>query len=211
MTIQDFVSQNNGRALDYDGSYGAQCMDLINYWARALGKRQFMGNANNVAGQNHDQWRWVANTPSGVPAPGSIVCFAANANYVDVHTGQFGHVDLFLSGNTASFTGFDQNWSGVQHCQQVHHSYHAVLGWLEPLGAPAPAPSTYMVQAIRNTNVRTAPSTSAAVTSLLLGGTTFVSQGQVAGENVTQNGVTSNMWEHSTLGHFVWSGNTKKI
>lgn len=207
MTINDFVAANNNKALDFDGQYGPQCMDLIQFWAKALGKRQFTGNANNVPGENHDQWAWINNSPNAVPTPGSIMCFAPNNPAT--HTGQFGHVDIFLSGDVHSFTALDQNWAGIQRCVEVHHgSYAGVLGWLQPTGvgtspAPAPSSSTGTATCIRTANVRTAPSSGAAITSTLQPGNTFTYTNKVTGDTVNGN----NVWYHSTLGHFVWSGN----
>lgn len=211
-TLDQFVNTNLGKSLDFDHQYGAQCVDLINFWAQALGKRPFSGvNAIGVPGLNHDQWTWVPNTPAGVPPAGAIVCFAANANYNDIKTGPAGHVDLARGGgNTNTFPGFDQNWNDVQKCEEVSHSYDAVLGWLVPIEA-APAPSGGMAEAIRVTNVRMAPSTAAQITSVLQAGNTFSFQNIVDGQEVTQNGVTTNKWYHSTLGHFVWAGNVKTL
>ena len=209
MTIQDFVNQYNGQALDFDHQYGAQCVDLVQFWAQALGKRPFTGNAINLAGENPDQWNYVHNSPTAVPVPGSVMVFAANDSAVG--TGPYGHTDIFVSGDVNSWTGFDQNWGGVQHAQEVHHNnYSGVLGWLEPIEASAPTPS-YTVTVIRPTNVRAAATTASAVagSGLLQPGNTFTSIGQVVGQNVSQNGVTTNLWEHSALGHFVWSGNCK--
>ena len=68
-------------------------------------------------------------------------------------------------------------------------------------------------EAIRPTNVRVAPTTTAAIggTGLLKVGDTFAYTAKVVGQNVAQNGVTSNLWYHSTLGHYVWTGNCKDI
>lgn len=206
--LDQFVAANNGKSLDFDGQYGAQCMDLIEFWAKALGKRQFGGNANTVPGKNHDQWTWINNTPSAVPIPGSIMCFAPNN--ASVKTGPYGHVDIFLSGDVHSFTALDQNWANVQRCVEVHHgSYSGVMGWLEPIMAatPPPAPVGGTARVLRTTNVRTAPSTTAAVTSVLQPGNTFSYTQKIVGQEVSQNGVTTNLWYHSTLGHYVWAGN----
>lgn len=206
--LNEFIAANNGHALDYDHQYGAQCMDEIQFWAQKLGKRTFSGNAINVPGQNHDQWAWIANTASNVPTPGSIMCFASNNKAAG--TGPFGHVDIFVSGNSSQWTGFDQNWGGAQYCRSVLHSYTGVMGWLQPTGVsapPPPAPAGGTARCVRTVNVRTAPDTSATVTSVLQPGNTFNYTNKVVGQDVNLNGVHTNLWYHSTLGHYVWAGN----
>lgn len=144
MTLQDFITQNDGKGLDFDGAYGNQCMDLFEYY-----NRDVIGNPTPVAGNAIDVQRtfppayysWVANTPTGVPTPGDVVIWNEFAGL----TGPAGHIDVFLSGDANSFTGFDQNWptqedingngTGVCH-KQIHNNYDGVAGWLHPLKDP---------------------------------------------------------------------------
>lgn len=189
--------------LDYVG----ECVGECNWYVRKLGKRPFSGNANQWAGQNHDQWTWHVNTSTAVPTSGSIMCFAPNVNTTTVKTGPDAHVDVYDSGNVNSWNGLDQNWGGVQKVQEIHHgNYAGVMGWLTPIEAaptPPPAPVTGVARVLRACNVRTAPSVNAQVTSVLQPGNTFDYQNKVIGDSVNGN----NVWYHSTLGHFVWSGN----
>lgn len=212
MSVQSTLDSFKGRIgtkqndpLDYDG----QCTGASNTFVRMLGKRPFTGNANQWAGQNHDQWIWVNNTPSAVPVAGSIMCY--NPNNSAVGTGPFAHVDIYDTGNVNNFNALDQNWDGIQVLKEVHHnSYAGIAGWLVPIEAaptPPPAPVGGTASVLRTVNVRTAPSTGAAVTSVLQAGNTFGYQNKVEGQSVTQNGVTTNIWYHSNLGHYVWAGN----
>lgn len=213
--LNEFVSANNGHPLDFDGQYGAQCVDEVQFWAKALGKRPFTGNAINLAGENPDQWTYIHNSPSAVPTPGSIMVYATNNSAVG--TGPYGHVDIFLSGDVNSFTALDQNWAGKQYCQEVHHSsYAGILGWLQPIESaptPPPTPSNFTVEVLRPTNTRSAATTAAPVagSGLLTVGATFTAVGEVPGQDVNQNGVHTNLWFHSALGHFVWAGNCKRV
>lgn len=80
--------------------------------------------------------------------------------------------------------------------------------------APVPAPAQGgTAKAIRPANVRTAPNTNAPLGgSLLLAvGKTFTYSAKVTGQQVSQNGVTSNIWYHSTAGNYVWGGNLQDI
>lgn len=69
-----------------------------------------------------------------------------------------------------------------------------------------------IAEVIRTANVRVAPNTSASLggSKQLTAGETFSYTALVQGENVSQNGVTTNLWYHSKVGNYVWSGNCKK-
>src|SRR5258708_2598409 len=63
--------------VDFDKADGAQCVDLVQYWNRALGNQTpFTGNAINLANQTlNDFYEWVSNTPEGIPPKGAVVVF----------------------------------------------------------------------------------------------------------------------------------------
>lgn len=78
---------------------------------------------------------------------------------------------------------------------------------------PAVSSGGGTAEAIREANVRTAPNTSAPLggSMTLNPGDQFNYSAKVYGEQVSQNGVTSNVWYRSTKGNFVWSGNCKDV
>lgn len=84
-----------------------------------------------------------------------------------------------------------------------------------PPVAPTPAPPQGggTAEAIRVTNVRVAPNTGAALggSRQLQPGQTFGFSALVHGELVNQNGVSSDLWYHSNVGNYVWSGNCKTL
>lgn len=135
MTIGDFVQQNDGRYLDFDGYYGPQCVDLVQFWAQANGLPTFSGNAKDIAGQTHDVWEWEPNTPAGVPPPGSVIVWAATAD-----NGWAGHTGVSIQGSPDGFTSFDQNYPTGTPAHKQSHDYTNVLGWLRlPSGSGAMA------------------------------------------------------------------------
>lgn len=77
---------------------------------------------------------------------------------------------------------------------------------------PAP-PRGGWAQAIRTSNVRVAPNTSAALggSQRLNPGDKFQYSAKVYGQWVNQNGVNTNVWYHSLKGNYVWAGNIKDI
>lgn len=132
--LQDFISKHTNQKLDYDGAYGAQCVDLIKYWFKALGLPIPTGNGNQYA-RNADGSRviFIKNTPSGIPKPGDVIVW-------NTGIGAYGHVAIFVEGDVNSFRSFDQNYPLNSSCHIQNHSYNHVDGWLHPVQLDTPAP-----------------------------------------------------------------------
>jgi hypothetical protein len=186
--FNDFRSANLGHGLDYDGVYGDQCVDLINFWARTLGTGPFSGpTALNLSAPSG--WRWVANTPSGVPPEGAVV----KANYAP---------------NGSTIPCIEQNWNGHMYVTDGSHSYNGVLGWWICTNVPStptpivnPSGNKTVPINVSIVNVRTAPNTAAPIAGSLHKGYCVVT-GEVQGSNGTVGTHTSNMWYITLNGHF---------
>lgn len=78
---------------------------------------------------------------------------------------------------------------------------------------PVSTASGGTAQAIRTAAVRNQPNTSAPLSGSreLNSGDQFAYSALVHGQNVSQNGVTTDLWYHSVMGNYVWSGNCKKV
>lgn len=200
MTLQDFINQNNNHALDYDGWYGAQCVDLVQFWSRANGKGSFSGPTalSLVAPAG---WRWVANTPSGRPPEGAVVKYS----YAPV-----GHVSIAKGGGSvASFPSFDQNWNGHHYCEQVTHDYSHVVGWwvlVNPVPTPVP-PAQRTVTIKSAVNVRTQPNVSSPIAGSLRVGYCVIT-GEVQGGPGSVNGHASTTWYKTLNGNYFNAGAT---
>jgi hypothetical protein len=93
-------------------------VEVPNEWARENGWETFGGNANQFQYDAHPNCAWIPNTPSAVPVPGDIIVWNGwNGN-------PYGHVDVFVSGDINSFTGFDQNWPIGSMCHLQPHNYN---------------------------------------------------------------------------------------
>lgn len=124
MTFNNFVSKFNGYATDFDGSAGAQCVDLIKmylYYVFDI-KPQSIGNAEaywrryNELPYLHDNFERIANTPTFVPQKGDIAVW-------DKRHGKYGHVAICSGeGNTKYFYSYDQNWL-IKKMHRVRHDY----------------------------------------------------------------------------------------
>lgn len=107
-----WVSSKNGQALDWDGAYGAQCVDLLFYYVEYLGQAHVGGNAkdfatNNISAWTNNGWQRIQ---GATPQKGDILI------YTD---GTYGHVAIFESD---SYT-WHQNFDNKQYVQRVASSY----------------------------------------------------------------------------------------
>ena len=116
-TQQEAVNWANshvGKALDYDGAYGAQCVDLIYYYYNYLGVSPQGGNANAYMSNSLPSgWKRVKYTSGMVPQPGDIAVWKTNISGV---TGSYGHVSIVISAHSSTFVTVQQNSSGRQYC-----------------------------------------------------------------------------------------------
>jgi len=126
--FQQFLQQFNGKYVDFDGVYGAQCFDLVNKWSTFLGYRPFTGlYAYGIFDQPQGNYTQIRNSPTAVPQAGDIIVW--NSKY----GGGFGHTAIASGvGDTNSFESFDQNFPTGSGSHLVRHSYDGVIGWLRP-------------------------------------------------------------------------------
>jgi hypothetical protein len=130
MTLKDFIEKYDGKHTDYDGYYGAQCMDLMHRYIDevVIGKpspevlRAPHAKAAYLNFTSNDTFKKIDNTPEGIPKPGDIMFWGG---------GTYGHVAIFINGNANDFTSFDQNYPLNSPCHKQYHNYTNVLGWLE--------------------------------------------------------------------------------
>lgn len=129
MTIQEFFEKWNGKFIDYDNFYGAQCFDLIQQYNKELYQGPFLtGNAAFDLWESYpvDYYERILNTPTGIPEKGDIVIWGKEI-------GQYGHVAIFSEGDINKFISFDQNFPLNSPCHFQNHDYRGVIGWLHPL------------------------------------------------------------------------------
>lgn len=124
MNFDEFVKKYNGKATDYDGGCGVQCVDLAKlYMDKVLGiKIGAIGNAEAywrrynelpILNKNFDR---IANTADFIPQKGDIVVW-------DLRHGKYGHIAIADGvGTTSYFYSYDQNWGG-KAMKRVKHTY----------------------------------------------------------------------------------------
>jgi hypothetical protein len=142
--IPRYVSSNQGQSRDMDGSYGAQCVDLMHHYIdSALGiayPHGFTGNAYAIYSAAASSttktsskfgsvvFTKIANSATAVPLPGDIVFWSAPDP---------GHVAVVIDANISGFSSLDQNWVNSSTtvgspAAVVQHNYTNVAGWFRP-------------------------------------------------------------------------------
>ena len=131
MTTQEFFDLWGGKGVDFDGSYGFQCMDLYLEYQKDVVGCPIMGAPCAKDVWNHyptDYFDKIPNTPAGFPQKGDIVIWGM---------GNYGHIAICVSADVNQITSLDQNWPwGLDYnphpSSVIHHNYGNVLGWLRP-------------------------------------------------------------------------------
>ena len=135
-----------GKALDYDGQYGAQCVDLIAYYYKYLGNTTPGGNAKDYATNALPSgWKRIANYNGFVPSPGDIAVWKQG-------TSGYGHVGIVISANLSNLTVVDQYGSTDQktHTTTYKYSWGGFYGVIRPDFATSSTPSSPSLSAPTN-------------------------------------------------------------
>lgn len=134
MNYKEFVNTYLGKATDYDGGYGPQCVDLIklyldkvfNLKIGAIGNAHVYYDNYNKVDILKNNFTRIANTPDFIPNKGDIVVWSTaqgnGCGHVAIATGE---------GTKTYFYSYDQNWDG-KVMKKIYHTYTNVLGVLRP-------------------------------------------------------------------------------
>ena len=123
----NWVYAQEGKFLDYDGQYGAQCVDLIKYYYKYFGKASYAkGNGcDYVSNALPDGWIRIKNTADFIPEPGDIAVWGTELS-------NNGHVAIIISAGINSFVSMDQNCPSGSACKRVTHNYNKFWGIIRP-------------------------------------------------------------------------------
>lgn len=135
ITLGKFIDKWNGEYLDYDKSFGYQCVDLVRSYVEEVHNLKpyaaipSTGSAKNIFKNFKDNqvFKKVYNTPTGIPAIGDIIFW----DWRWPVTGWDGHVAIVTGANVNNFIVFGQNYGQPNFCRyQNYKDYRGVLGWL---------------------------------------------------------------------------------
>ena len=114
----EWVRSYEGQGLDYDGSYGNQCVDLSKAYYEFLGETPLRGNADTYAYNDlPDGWERIQDAD---PLPGDILVYTG---------GSYGHVAICTGENES----YHQNWGGAYvqkvtgDCYSTGNGYWGVI------------------------------------------------------------------------------------
>lgn len=126
----DWALAQVGKSIDFDGVYGAQCVDLIKKYCNTHWGWTPKGNAKEYASiaLPNSSWTRIKNTPEFIPQPGDIAVWT---------NGSYGHVAIIISANINSFVSVDQNWYNANGtvgspAAKVTHNYSGFWGVIRP-------------------------------------------------------------------------------
>ena len=103
----DWVKSQLGKGIDYDGSYGCQCVDLILAYYHALGVATSSGNGKDYATNALPSgWSRVQN---GTPKKGDILVYGASSS------NPYGHVAIYES----DYVTYHQNYNSHSYVEKV--------------------------------------------------------------------------------------------
>jgi hypothetical protein len=136
MKLTEFIRAYEEKRLDWDGAFGAQCVDLARFYfaevcgldqqpAGVVGARDFYlkFDRDPVLKENFIK---IPNIPDFIPSSGDVVIWDKSK------TNPYGHIAIFVKGDVKAFNSFDQNFPAGAPCTLVHHTYTNVLGFLRP-------------------------------------------------------------------------------
>ena len=110
-----------GKKLDYDGAYGAQCVDLIKYYYNEFGVASYAkGNGSDYASNNLPTgWSRIAYTSGFVAQPGDIAVWTNSGG------SNYGHVAIVISATSSKMNVVEQNHNGTGNdpCNTYSYSY----------------------------------------------------------------------------------------
>lgn len=134
MTLDAFIKKYLGKAIDYDGAAGKQCVDLIKLYlkhcfgilAGAWGNAHAYYDYFNIRPELKANFVRIKNSKKFVPMKGDICTWSKKMN-------KYGHVAIATGkGDTDSFESLDMNW-GKEAARYVTHDYDYFLGVLRPI------------------------------------------------------------------------------
>ena len=113
MTLEEFVKKYNGKKVDYDNAYGAQCVDLFRqYTKEALGIKEHTGSCATSGGAkdlflDYDKMpvekKYFTRSKGKAYQPGDVLIWDQNP------TNKYGHVAIFLAYLGSGLLVFEQN------------------------------------------------------------------------------------------------------
>lgn len=136
ITYKEFIAKYQGKFVDWDGAYGAQCVDLFRQFCHevleitqpkgVIGAKDFWDNYDTDPAL-YKNFEKIPNTPEFVPQPGDVWIWTAAY-------GKYGHIAIesYATATTSTFQCFSQNDPVGSPCILKTYKYTKVYGVLRP-------------------------------------------------------------------------------
>ena len=132
MTLTEFVDKYTGKKIDFDGRYGAQCVDVFRQYCKDV---LDIPHTGGVVGASELYTKYEAMPleqkyfnklvyTGEKPEAGDVVIFGATK------TNSYGHVAIVLDASTEKITVFEQDGFKQDGAHIGSWSYSRVLGFL---------------------------------------------------------------------------------
>lgn len=111
MNLNDFINVNINKKIDYDGAYGAQCVDLFRQYCRDVLDISVHTGAVEGAKDLIERWDYLPIernyfhrlARTATPIPGDIVVYGATVS------NKYGHVAIYIADLNASQIVLEQD------------------------------------------------------------------------------------------------------
>ena len=142
----NWLYQQNGKSLDFDGRYGAQCVDFFNYYYQFLVGHSPYRDGYGVVGAKD---LWNVPTPLFTKIPNNVHDANQVPNTGDILIyngtwgGGYGHVEMVLSADQNGVNVAAQNTKGpyvVLEFRKWSRITPALIGWMSFNGYDQPTP-----------------------------------------------------------------------
>jgi len=134
MTLEEFVEKYKGKKVDFDGAYGAQCVDLARQYFKEVwgipqpegveGAEDFFLKHDGRPAQKKHLRRVPYRGRGHAPPAGAAVVFSASA------ANKYGHIGICLESGAESITLFEQDGFKQDGAKITRRDCSRVLGWL---------------------------------------------------------------------------------
>jgi cell division protein FtsB len=130
MNFQQFIEKYEGTKVDWDGAFGAQCVDLFRQYTNDVVKvpqcPPVVGAKNIWDKIDTKYWEKIGNTPTGVPENGDVMIWD------EMPGNRFGHVAMFIDGGSMRVRVFEQDGFTQDGAKKAYRNYNNIIGWLRP-------------------------------------------------------------------------------
>lgn len=134
--VDSFIEKYEGTEKGFpdDTWFKGECLSIVKIYIEEVfginpppsGTNSAFGYWLNFPNPLPSRFNKFEKTTGAVPQKGDIPIWSV------VQNRPFGHINIFISGDENSFTGFDQNWNGRKAHKQKH-VYEGIVGWLKPI------------------------------------------------------------------------------